>query len=180
MANETIAVQDFEDRIDVLARLIGTKKDLDEFKVWVNKQPLEEFDISPYFNKDIINKIEKFKVGYMWYSINILYCINSKLDYNLYVDLWYALDMYLTSRIDSYIFFKYYNWDVPNINLLEVSNLFNINKLKAIYEYDYKVFKVLLFLYWDLEYYLEDIDYVKESLVVNVKNSWIININISE
>jgi hypothetical protein len=54
---------------------------------------------------------------------------------------------------------------------LEVSNLFNINKLKAIYEYDYKVFKVLLFLYWDLEYYLEDIDYVKESLVVNVKNS---------
>jgi hypothetical protein len=33
MANETIAVQDFEDRIDVLARLIGTKKDLDEFKV---------------------------------------------------------------------------------------------------------------------------------------------------
>jgi hypothetical protein len=43
--------------------------------------------------------------------------------------------------------------------------------LKIIMEYDYKVFKVLLFLYWDLEYYLEDIDYVKTSLIVNKNNN---------
>ena len=34
-------------------------------------------------------------------------------------------------------------------------------------EYDYEVFKVILYLYWDLEYYLEEIDYVKNSLIVD-------------
>jgi hypothetical protein len=42
----------------------------------------------------------------------------------------------------------------------------NLHILKEIYEYDYKVFKTLLFLYWDIEYYLDNIDYVKNSLNV--------------
>ena len=35
------------------------------------------------------------------------------------------------------------------------------------YKYDYEVFKLILFLYWDLEYYMEGIDYVKNSLIVD-------------
>ena len=50
--NSNIEVQDFEGRPDVIAKLIGTKKDLIEFKEWVANQNLEHFDISPYFNLD--------------------------------------------------------------------------------------------------------------------------------
>ena len=35
------------------------------------------------------------------------------------------------------------------------------------YKYDYEVFKLILFLYWDLEYYMERSDYVKNSLTVD-------------
>ena len=37
--------------------------------------------------------------------------------YDLYVQLWYTLDIYLVTRIGAYIFFKYYEWDVLKINL---------------------------------------------------------------
>jgi len=37
-------------------------------------------------------------------------------------------------------------------------------------EYDYKVFKILLFLYWDLECYLENKAYVKNSLIVDIED----------
>ena len=50
--NDDIEFQDFEGRPDVIAKLIGTKKDLIEFKEWVSNQNLEHFDISPYFNLD--------------------------------------------------------------------------------------------------------------------------------
>jgi hypothetical protein len=65
-------------------------------------------------------------------------------------------------RIDNYIFFKYYNWEIPSIHPTDM------DILKTIMEYDYKVFKILLFLYWDLEYYLQDNKvFVKNSLVVD-------------
>lgn len=98
---------------------------------------------------------------------------SSKPSYDLYIQLWYTLDVYLTLRIDSYIFFKYYNWDLLNISNIKLVEDFNIkifHILKIIYEYDYKVFKVLLFLYWDLEYYLEDVDNIKNILIVNTDN----------
>ena len=77
--------------------------------------------------------------------------------------MWYTLDLYLVTRIGAYIFFRFNEWDVEKLNLIKNKELSinNINKLEKIYEYDYKVFKVLLFLYWDLEYYLEGTDYVK-------------------
>ena len=87
----------------------------------------------------------------------------SKPSYNLYNKLWYILQTYLITRIDSYIFFKYYNWDVPN------NNIKNLHILKEIYEYDYKVFKTLLFLYWDLECYLEGKDNVKDTFFLKIE-----------
>ena len=46
----------------------------------------------------------------------------------------------------------------------------DLNKLRYIYEYDYRVFKTLLFLYWDLECYLENTDNVKHTLKVDLYN----------
>jgi hypothetical protein len=95
----------------------------------------------------------------------------SKPTYELYSTLWYTLDTYLliTTRIDSYIFFKYNNWNLKELN--------NINSFtKVIFEYDYKVFKTLLYLYWDLEYYLEGADYVKNTLMVDCDNVHFFNI----
>lgn len=92
----------------------------------------------------------------------------SKPDYNLYNKLWYTLDTYLITRIDSYIFFKYYNLDI--FNLIKELSMKEFLVLNAIYEYDYKVFKTLLFLYWDLEFYLGCIDDVKYSLKTVLDN----------
>ena len=94
----------------------------------------------------------------------------SKPSYDLYNKLWYTLDLYFMWRIDSYIFFKYYNWYAQNINIFKIESLKNIHILKEIYEYDYKVFKVLLFLYWDFEYYLEGVDNIKNTLIVDKEN----------
>jgi hypothetical protein len=49
-------------------------------------------------------------------------------------------------------------------------NMNDVYILKKKYEYDYSVFKTLLFLYWDLEYYLEGVDYVKNTLIVDSDN----------
>jgi hypothetical protein len=74
-------------------------------------------------------------------------------------------------RIDSYIYFKYYNWrDIPNVQLWENFNIKILHILKELYEYDYKVFKTILFLYWDLELYLEGFDNIKNTLIVNKEN----------
>ena len=94
----------------------------------------------------------------------------SKPSYDLYNKLWYTLDLYFMWRIDSYIFFKYYNWYAQNINIFKIESLKNIHILKELYEYDYKVFKVLLFLYWDFEYYLEGVDNIKNTLIVDKEN----------
>ena len=94
----------------------------------------------------------------------------SKPSYDLYIQLWYTLDFYLTTRIYEYIYFQYYDWNVPNINLVKQLNIKEFNILKAIYMYDYEVFKVLLFLYWDLENYLENTAYVKNTLIVDLDN----------
>jgi len=95
----------------------------------------------------------------------------SKPSYYLYIKLWYILDTYLMTRIDYYIFFEYYKWNIPESILMQPIkmdiNMKDINILKNIMEYDYEVFKVLLYLYWDLKYYLEGIDNVKNSLIVD-------------
>jgi hypothetical protein len=67
--------------------------------------------------------------------------LKSKPSYEFYIELWETLNVYLMLRIDNYIFFKYYNWVVPSIHPNDM------DILKTIMEYDYKVFKVLLFLY---------------------------------
>ena len=67
--------------------------------------------------------------------------------YNLYIKLWYILDAYLMTRIDTYIFFEYYKWDIPESILIGLMTKNDINILKKIMEYDYEVFKVLLYLY---------------------------------
>ena len=54
-----------------------------------------------------------------------------------------------------------------------------IDILKSIYEYDYEVFKVILFLYWDLEYYLRGLDSVKNSLIVDSSDYIFIRIKFS-
>jgi len=84
--------------------------------------------------------------------------------------LWYILNTYLTTRINDYIFFEYYKWDIlniKNINLIEINNKNDIFLFIKMYKYDYEVFKLILFLYWDLEYYMERSDYVKNSLTVD-------------
>lgn len=103
----------------------------------------------------------------------------SKPSYYLYNYLWYTLEAYLIIRIDSYIFFKYYNWDVTVLNnnlnnLKQQLSIKDITVIKLLHEYDYKVFKVLLFLYWDLECYLENKDYAKNSLKVSVNLNFLI------
>ena len=123
-------------------------------------------ELSLYFDKEIENKVEKFQVGYMWYIIDSLKNLQNKFNYKFYLGLRSIIRIYF-SRIDTYIFFKYYNWNVPCIHLIELNDINDLLILKEIYEYDYKVFKILLFLYWDLEYYMENKDYVKDSLIIN-------------
>ena len=47
----------------------------------------------------------------MWYSIDLLIYLQNKPNYNFYLNLIFKIDIYLY-RIDSYIFFKYNNWDL--------------------------------------------------------------------
>jgi len=62
---------------------------------------------------------------------------------------------------------------------MEFKNSNSINNLKLLMEYDYKVFKILLFLYWDLECYLENEDYVKNSLIVDTTDSGYLKIRVN-
>jgi len=58
------------------------------------------------------------------------------------------------------------------MNLIKKDNINDLLLLKSIYEYDYNIFKVLLFLYWDIEYYLEqDLNYVQNSLISDLYNT---------
>ena len=94
--------------------------------------------------------------------------LKSKPSYDLYVQLRVILEIYLLTRVNYYIYFKCYNWDAPIlISKLSIKEAFI---LKSIYEYDYKVFKEILFLYWDLEYYLENEDNVKYVLKTDLDN----------
>jgi hypothetical protein len=102
----------------------------------------------------------------------------SKPSYNLYIALRHTIDTYLMSRIDAYIFFQYYEWIIPAVNSNELDNvnLKDINILKNMLEYEYQIFKVLLFLYWDLEYYLESIDYVKNCFKIDSVSNFLFKI----
>jgi len=123
-----------------------------------------------YFNKDIEDKVNILQVGYTWYIIDSLKNFMYKPTYDLYIKLRFTLDTYLTTRIDTYIFFEYYKWDIlniQNINLIKINNINDISLFIKMYKYDYEVFKLILFLYWDLEYYLEGLDNVKNSLIVD-------------
>ena len=56
-----IVVQDFENRLDIIAKLIGSQEDLIKFKSWVKIQNLEEFDISPFLKLDqMIEELHAF------------------------------------------------------------------------------------------------------------------------
>ena len=105
----------------------------------------------------------------------ILSKFTSRPSYDLYVQLWYTLDTYL-SRINEYIFLEYFKWNIPKISLIKKVNCNDMFILKNIYEYDYRVFKTLLFLYWDLECYLENTDNVKHTLKVELNEAGLFTI----
>jgi len=90
-----------------------------------------------------------------------------KPTFYLYIQLWHLLNIYLKARINEFIFFKHYGFNVLNIHMRKQLSVKEFMVFKAIYEYDHKVFKVLLFLYWDLEKYLGNKDYGKDSLKTN-------------
>ena len=136
-------------------------------------------ELTYYYNKNIEDKINILQVGYLWYIINSLKNLIDKPNYNNYFNLRLCIEYsYLVFRIDEYIFFKYYKWYIPCIDFIkdEGINKTNINILKSIYEYDYEVFKVLLYLYWDLEYYLSNLYNVKNSLIVGFSDRTFIRI----
>ena len=148
--------------------ILANRHTVNILSVILKKSNIDE--TSFYMNESVKNIIEKFKIGYTYYIIDSLKHFENKPKFWVYFNLKNKLEIYLALRIDTYMFFKYYEWNVPdmnNKNIMQVPENFDINKLREIYEYDYKVFKVLLFLYWDLEYYLEGTDYVKNTLMVD-------------
>ena len=51
----------------------------------------------------------------------------SKPSYDLYIQLWYTLDSYLMTRIDTYIYFEYYKWvftEKRSIGLINMSDIY--------------------------------------------------------
>ena len=102
--------------------VIANRFEVNSLSIILKKNNIDEF--SYYFNKNTINKIEWFKVGYMWYSIDLLIYLQNKPNYNFYLNLIFKIDIYLY-RIDSYIFFKYNNWDL-NFNMIK--EFIDINK----------------------------------------------------
>ena len=146
---------------------------------------LKIFLVNHITTKSVVSNklgVNLLQVGYLWYIINSLKNFEYKPSYDLYIKLWYILDLYLTTRMDTYIFFEYYKWDIlniKNINLIEINNKNDIFLFIKMYKYDYEVFKVILYLYWDLEYYLEGIDNVKNSLIVDSTDSTFIRIKFS-
>jgi len=49
-SDSQINVDDFEERKDIIAKLVGTDEDLANWKLFVNTRSFELYDISPYFN----------------------------------------------------------------------------------------------------------------------------------
>jgi len=146
--------------------ILSNRKNVNLLSVFLRKNGKDEISCYIDFNQRL--KIEKFKIGYTYYIIDSLKQFQHKPNYWCYFDLRSLVEQcYLMPRIDEYIFFQYYEWNVPCIYLLVGINTSDINKLRQIYEYDYKVFKTLLFLYWDLEYHLGNFDYVINSLKVD-------------
>ena len=148
--------------------VVSNKLGVNLLSIVLKKNNIDE--LTYYFNKNIEDQVNLLQVGYLWYIINSLKNFEYKPSYDLYIKLWYILDLYLTTRMDTYIFFEYYKWDIlniKNINLIEINNKNDIFLFIKMYKYDYEVFKLILFLYWDLEYYMEGIDYVKNSLIVD-------------
>ena len=144
------------------------RQEVNLLSIILKKNNIDKLDLSLQDNQ---YKLDKFIVGYTYYIIDSLKYFESKPNYWTYFELRSCVEhIYLMSRIDEYIFLKYYEWNVPNIELIKYFNIKDLSKLKKIYEYDYKVFKVLLFLYWDLEYYLDNYDNVKNSLFVDTSD----------
>jgi len=150
--------------------IVLSRIEVNLLSIILKKNNINEFDL---ILKDNKYKVDKFIIGYTYYIIDSLKYFENKPVYCIYFHLKSKLDIYLALRIDTYIFFKYYEWNVSGMddnNIMRASANYDINKLIAIYEYDYKMFKVMLFLYWDLENYLENMDYVKNTLKVDVSD----------
>jgi hypothetical protein len=120
-----------------------------------------------YIISSKIHKIEKFKIGHTWHILNLIFYLKNKPSFDLYFSIRHLLYIYL-SRIDEYIYFDYYNWNfenIPNIDIINIKNNKDLVNLKILFDYDYKVFKILLFLMWDIEFLL---DYnIKDSLKID-------------
>ena len=120
-----------------------------------------------YISKSKENKIKFFEVGYTWELLNLINKLKNKPNFDLYDKLWWWF--YKTSdRINEYIFFNYYKWEVPIDNwerLIETKDKNDFYNLRVLYEYDAEMFKVILFIMWDLMKYL-DLN-VKEMMLID-------------
>src|ERR1700722_9539555 len=86
--------------------VIANRFDINMLSIILKKNNIDE--ISFYFTKEIENKVEKFKVGYTYYTIDSLKDLKNKLNYRFYSELRIIVYIYF-SRIDDYIYFKYNN-----------------------------------------------------------------------
>lgn len=112
-----------------------------------------------YLNSKNIYIIEKFKFGSTWSTINTVKNYKDKLSYWLYFNTKSLLDDYL-DFMRNYIYMDLNSWDIKDMDKIKFNgkldnfNLTDFEKSKFIYEYDYKIFKILLFLVFEIETYL--------------------------
>ena len=76
--------------------------------------------------------------------------------------------------INEYIYFEYYKWKVPTTRgtgWIDLNEEKDYKNLKYLYEYNIEVFKVWLFIMWDIMEYL-DLD-VKNSIRVDISDQYL-------
>jgi hypothetical protein len=117
-------------------------------------------EIIYYVDSVQISKIEKFKISYTWDALNNCSSFIDKPSYLLYQRLIFLFDYYFVT-IDDIIIFKINNWNILELYDWELNGKKGSDqdpndfiKLKMVYNYDFEIFKIFLFLYWDMEEYL--------------------------
>lgn len=105
-----------------------------------------------YFNFKNLYKIEKNTLYNNFEALNNTKLYKDKPSYWLYNNLGYILEHYFDA-LYSYIYLNLKNWDLSDIKKLNFEPLDN-KKIKILYNYDFKLIKIILFLIFDLENYL--------------------------
>jgi hypothetical protein len=117
-------------------------------------------EITYYVDSVQISKIEKFKISYTWEALNNCSLYLNKPSYELYEHLVNLFEDFFM-MIDDIIIFKIHDWEIPTLYFWELNGKKggdqdpnDFIKLKIVYNYDFEIFKIFLFLYWDMEEYL--------------------------